>query len=75
MSTEHIKKTAKRPTLTEEQIDALVIADADDPSAWGEPTVVPPSASPRPAWMAQAKHLDRRRRLGASPEVVGRKKL
>jgi hypothetical protein len=36
----------------------MVIADADDPTAWGEPIVVPPSKSPRPAWMAQAKHLD-----------------
>jgi len=48
----------KKRKLTDDEIDALVIAEADDPSAWGEPIVVPPSGSPRPAWMAQAKHLD-----------------
>jgi hypothetical protein len=54
----HMKKTQKKRKLTDDEIDALVIAEADDPSAWGEPIVVPPSKSPRPAWMAQAKHLD-----------------
>jgi hypothetical protein len=39
-------------------MNALVIADADDPSAWGEPIEVPPSKSPRPAWIARAKHLE-----------------
>ena len=53
-----MKKTTKKRNLTDEEIDTLVIAEADDPSAWGEPIVVPPSTSPRPAWMAQAKHLD-----------------
>lgn len=48
----------KRLKLTDDEINALVIAEADDPSAWGEPIVVQPSNSPRPAWMAQAKHLD-----------------
>lgn len=53
-----MKRTQKKQKLTDEEIDALVIAEADDPSAWGDPIVVPPSKSPRPAWMAQAKHLD-----------------
>src|ERR1051325_903431 len=53
-----MKKPKEKRKLTEAEIDALVIADANDPSAWGEPIVVPPSRSPRPAWMAQAKHLD-----------------
>ena len=53
-----MRKRDKKSTLTDDEIDALVIAEADDPSAWGEPTVVRPSKSPRPAWMAQAKHLD-----------------
>ena len=39
-------------------MDALVIADIGDESAWGEPIPVGPSKSPRPAWIAQAKHLD-----------------
>ena len=51
-------KQAKKRTLTDDEIDALVIAEADDETSWGEPIVVPPSKSPRPAWMAQAKHLD-----------------
>jgi hypothetical protein len=54
----HMKRTPKKQELTDDEIDALVIAEADDPSAWGDPIVVPPSKSPRPAWMAQAKHLD-----------------
>lgn len=39
-------------------MDALVIAEADDPSAWGDPIFVAASKHPRPAWMAQARHLD-----------------
>lgn len=53
-----MKRTQKKRKLTDAEIDALVIAEADDPAAWGDPIVVPPSKSPRPAWMAQAKHLD-----------------
>ena len=53
-----MRKRDKKIRLTDDEIDALVIAEADDPSAWGEPIVVPPSKSPRPAWMAKAKHLD-----------------
>jgi hypothetical protein len=53
-----MKKSEKKRKLSEDEIDALVIADVDDPSAWGDPIVVPASSSPRPAWMAQTKHLD-----------------
>jgi hypothetical protein len=53
-----MKRVSKKPRLTDDQIDALVIAEADDPSAWGAPIVVAPSHSPRPEWIAQAKHLD-----------------
>lgn len=35
------------PHLTEEQIDELVIRDADDPDAWGEPIKVHPSKGAR----------------------------
>ena len=58
-----MKRTEKKRKLTEEEIDALVVAEADDPSAWGDPIIVPPSKSQRPAWMAQAKHLDLRRSM------------
>lgn len=51
-------KQDKKRTLTEDEMDALVIADVDDESAWGERILVRSSRSRRPAWMAQAKHLD-----------------
>lgn len=51
-------KHKKKRKLSDDEINALVIAEADDESAWGEPVFVPASKSPRPAWMAQAKHLD-----------------
>jgi hypothetical protein len=41
--------------LTDDEMDALVIADVDDPEAWGEPILVHVSKSPRPAWMSEAK--------------------
>lgn len=53
-----MKGAEKKRKPTEEEIDALVVAEADDSSAWGDPIVVSPSKSPHPAWMAQAKHLD-----------------
>ena len=53
-----MKKAQKKRKLTDTEIDALVIAEADDPTAWGEPIYVPPSQSPRPAWMARVRHID-----------------
>jgi len=53
-----MKRIAKKNQLTDEEIDTLVIAEVDDPAAWGTPIVVPASKSPRPPWMAQAKHLE-----------------
>ena len=41
---------------TDEQINELVIADVNDPSAWGDPIVVGPSKGPRR--MKHAKHLE-----------------
>ena len=40
--------------LTDEQMNELVIADANDPSAWGDPIVVGPSKGPRR--IRRAKH-------------------
>src|ERR1043166_8653297 len=48
--TEHDKQ------LTDEQMNELVIADANDPTAWGDPIVVGPSKGPRR--IKQAKHLE-----------------
>jgi hypothetical protein len=33
--------------LTDEQMNELVFADVDDPSAWGDPVLVRPSKGPR----------------------------
>ena len=42
--------------LTDEQMNELVFADINDPSAWGDPIVVGPSKGPRR--MRHAKHLE-----------------
>jgi hypothetical protein len=42
--------------LTDEQMNELVIADVNDPSAWGDPIVVGPSKGPRR--IKHAKHLE-----------------
>lgn len=42
--------------LTDEQMNDLVIADVNDPSAWGDPIVVGPSKGPRR--IKHAKHLE-----------------
>jgi hypothetical protein len=48
----------KPRNLSEEEVDSLVIAQAEDPDAWAEPILVPPSRSPRPEWLTRSKHLD-----------------
>src|ERR1043166_1670163 len=42
--------------LTDEQMNELVIADVNDPAAWGDPIVVGPSKGPRR--IRHAKHLE-----------------
>lgn len=42
--------------LTDEQMNELVIADVNDPAAWGDPIVVGPSKGPRR--IKHAKHLE-----------------
>ena len=42
--------------LTDEQMNELVAADVNDPSAWGDPIVVGPSRGPRR--IKHAKHLE-----------------
>lgn len=42
--------------LTDEQMNELVVADVNDPSAWGDPIVVGPSKGPRR--IRHAKHLE-----------------
>lgn len=39
--------TSRKRKLTDDEVEAQVIADLDDPSAWDEPIYVPPSKSPR----------------------------
>jgi hypothetical protein len=48
--------TDRDKQLTDEQMNELVFADVNDPSAWGDPIIVGPSKGPRR--IKQAKHLE-----------------
>src|SRR5713226_6097595 len=53
-----MRKRERKQEPYDDQLNALVIADAGDLSAWGVPIEVPPSKSSRPAWIARTKHLE-----------------
>jgi hypothetical protein len=46
----------KTQRLTDEEMNELVVADVNDPAAWGDPVVVGPSKGPRR--IRHAKHLE-----------------
>lgn len=48
----------RKAKSTDDQIEAEVLAKRGDSSAWEALPLVPPSTSPRPAWMLRSKHLD-----------------
>jgi hypothetical protein len=48
--------TDREPRFTDEQMNELVFADVNDPSAWGDPIVVGPSKGPRR--IKHAKHQE-----------------
>jgi hypothetical protein len=50
--------TSRKQKLLDDQIEAEVIADLDDASAWEEPIYVPPSTSPLPEWVTAGRHLE-----------------
>ena len=50
--------TSRKRKLMDDQIEAEVLADLNDPSAWGEPIYVPPSKSPRPDWLVVGRHIE-----------------
>jgi hypothetical protein len=50
--------TPRKRKLTDDQIEAEVLADLDDPSAWEDPIAVPPSKSPLPAWVTLGRHME-----------------
>jgi hypothetical protein len=50
--------SSRKRKLSDDEIEAEVLADLADPSAWDEPIYVPPSKSPRPAWVALGRHLE-----------------
>lgn len=50
--------TGRRRKLTDDEVEAEVIADLEDPAAWDEPIHVPPSRSTRPAWVLLGRHLE-----------------
>src|SRR3954467_13504747 len=55
--------TMRKRKLTDDEIEAEILADIGDPSAWDEPIYVPPSKSPRPAWVTLGRHLELSARL------------
>jgi hypothetical protein len=50
--------TSRKRKLTDDEIEAEILADLNDPSAWETPIYVPPSKSPRPAWLVLGRHLE-----------------
>lgn len=50
--------TSRKQKLLDDQIEAEILADLDDPSAWEEPIFVPPSRSPLPEWVKIGRHLE-----------------
>ena len=44
--------------MTDDEIEADVLAKRDDPAAWEQPVYVPPLRVPRPAWVALGRHLE-----------------
>ncbi|HEX7153835.1 MAG TPA: hypothetical protein VF618_20265 [Thermoanaerobaculia bacterium] len=51
-------KTPPNRTATDDEIEAEVLAKRSTPEAWETLAFVPPSRSPRPAWMLRARHLE-----------------
>jgi hypothetical protein len=50
--------TSRKRKLLDDQIEAEIVADLDDPSAWEEPIFVAPSKSPLPEWVTLGRHLE-----------------
>jgi hypothetical protein len=50
--------TSRKQKLLDDQIEAEVLSELDDPSAWEEPIFVPPSKSPLPEWVTIGRHLE-----------------
>src|SRR5687768_12980553 len=53
-----VMKSRGPQKLSEDEVNSLVVAQVDDPGAWEEAILVPPSRSPRPEWLTRSKHLD-----------------
>lgn len=50
--------SSRKRKLSDDEIEAEVLADLADPSAWDDPIYVPPSKGPRPAWVTLGRHLE-----------------
>lgn len=50
--------TSRKRKALDDQIESEVLADLNDPTAWDEPSYVPPSKSSRPAWLVVGRHLE-----------------
>jgi hypothetical protein len=53
-----VAAVTRNQRTADDAVEAEVLAARDDPSAWEPLDLVPPSSSPRPAWMLRNKHLD-----------------
>ena len=50
--------SSRKRKLTDDEIEAEVLADLADPTAWDDPIYVPPVKSRRPAWVTRGRHLE-----------------
>ena len=51
-----MKSRKRKPS--DDRIEEETLTKRNDPAAWEALAFVPPSTSPRPAWMLRSKHLD-----------------
>ena len=53
-----VDMSKRKHKMTDDEIEADVLAKLDDPSAWEQPIYVAPRRAPRPAWVAVGRHLE-----------------
>lgn len=49
---------SRRRKISERELKRKLIRDANNPDAWDESILVPPSRKPRPAWYGRTAHLE-----------------
>jgi len=63
-----------RKQISEAEIERQLIADADNPDAWGEQVTVPASTSPRPQWYGRSKKSSRATQKSTRPRKTSASK-